>query len=230
MSWGRLDELISQGKTLPPFETDFVDADTYWADYMLGQHNRAMTGQARQLVDSVDLKGMSRLVDLGGGAGSYSIALCQANPMLHSVVVDRAEPLVIAARLVAEYDLTDRIELLEGDFFETDLGDGYDVALVSGVVLIKSQQECRQLFELAERVLRPGGMIIVQDYLRINRTPDQARVDALENLYVKVVFDPKAADRGGEEVAGWLRGSGFQDTRLIPLPTQLALITATKPS
>ena len=103
MSWGSLDELISQGKTLPPFETDFVDADTYWANYMLGQHNRAMTGQAHHLVENVDLEGMSSLIDLGGGAGSYSIALCQANRMLHAVVVDQAEPLAIAARLVAEY-------------------------------------------------------------------------------------------------------------------------------
>ena len=119
--------------------------------------------------------------------------------------------------------------MVEGDFFDAELGHGYDVALVSGVVLIKSEQECRKLFELALGLLRPGGMIIVQDYLRTGRSPDQVRIDKLENLYVKVVFDPRAADREGEEVAGWLRESGFEDTRLIPLPTQLALITATKP-
>ncbi|MDP7225124.1 MAG: hypothetical protein QF909_07935 [SAR202 cluster bacterium] len=98
--------------------------------------------------------------------------------------------------------------MIEGDFFDAELGHGYDVAL---------------------GLLRPGGMIIVQDYLRTGRSPDQVRIDKLENLYVKVVFDPRAADREGEEVAGWLRESGFEDTRLIPLPTQLALITATKP-
>ncbi len=95
-SRGSLDELIRQGKTLLPFETDFVDENTYRANHMLGQHNRAMTGQSDHLVDIVDLAGMQRLIDLGGGAASYSIALCKANPELHSVVVDRPEPLAIA--------------------------------------------------------------------------------------------------------------------------------------
>ncbi|MCH7549889.1 MAG: hypothetical protein IH969_10200, partial [Candidatus Krumholzibacteriota bacterium] len=45
-SWGRLDELIKEGKTLIPYETGYVDADTYWNDYMIGQHNRATSGQA----------------------------------------------------------------------------------------------------------------------------------------------------------------------------------------
>jgi predicted O-methyltransferase YrrM len=229
-SWGRLDEIVRQGKTIPPFETDFVDAETYWTNYMMGQHNRAMTGQARHLVDGVDLNGMRSLVDLGGGAASYSIALCQANPDLRSVVVDRPEPLVIARKLVAENNLTSRISFIESDFFDADLDDGYDVVLVSGVVLIKSDDECRRLFELALRLLSPGGMIIVQDYLRIDRTPDQARVDAMENLYVKVVFDAGAADRDGAEVAEWLLDAGFQHPQLIPAPTQLALVTAKKPS
>ncbi|HAL47390.1 MAG: methyltransferase domain-containing protein [SAR202 cluster bacterium] len=229
-SWGRLDEIVRDGKTIPPFETDFVDAETYWTNYMMGQHNRAMTGQARHLVESVNLEGMRTLVDLGGGAASYSIALCQANPDLRSVVVDQPEPLVIARELVAENSLTGRISFIEGDFFAAGLGDGYDVVLVSGVVLIKSDAECRELFALARRLLSPGGMIIVQDYLRIDRTPDQARVDAMENLYVKVVFDAGAADRDGAEVAGWLRDAGFQDTQLIPAPTQLALVTAKKPA
>ncbi len=78
-SWGRLDEIIREGDTKLPFETGFVDAPTYWTNYMLGQHNRAMTGQGRLLVDNVDLTGKRRMIDLGGGAASYSIALCEAN-------------------------------------------------------------------------------------------------------------------------------------------------------
>ena len=49
-SWGHLDQLIKEGKTQLPYETGYVDALTYWTDYMLGQHNRPATGQAYQLV------------------------------------------------------------------------------------------------------------------------------------------------------------------------------------
>ena len=35
-AWGRLDQLVREGRTLLPFESGFVDAATYWTDYMLG--------------------------------------------------------------------------------------------------------------------------------------------------------------------------------------------------
>ena len=56
MSWGRLDEVIKEGKTLLPYETGYVDAATYWTEYMIGQHNRATSGQAHYLVQSLDLR------------------------------------------------------------------------------------------------------------------------------------------------------------------------------
>ena len=228
-SWGRLDELIIEGKTLLPYETGYVDADTYWRDYMVGQHNRATSGQAQQLVKNVDLKGKHKLVDLGGGAASYSIALCEAFPQLTAVVVDHKEPLSIAKPLVKEHGLEQRVSLLEGNFFEAVLGNDYDVALISGVVLIRPESDCRAVIQLAYDVLAPGGMVIVQDYMRIDPTPARKRLDTMEDLYVLVVFNPGARDRDGEEVVSWLEDTGFRNTKLIPLPTQLALVTAEKP-
>lgn len=228
-SWGRLDEVIREGKTLLPYETGYVDAATYWTDYMMGQHNRAASGQARYLVESVDLRSRRKLLDLGGGAASYSIALCGANPQLKAVVLDSKEPLEIARPLVDEHHLRGQITLLEGDFLQTKLGTDYDVALISGVVLIKSEEDSRRLFKVAYDALLPGGMVIVQDYMRIDHSPERVRLDTLEHMYVMVAFDPGAADREGEEVASWLHDTGFQSVKMIPLPTQLALITAEKP-
>ena len=229
-SWGRLDEVIKEGKTLIPYETGFVDADTYWTNYMIGQHNRATSGQAHYLVQSLDLQEKRKLIDLGGGAASYSIALCDANPQLNAVVVDQKEPLSIAKPLVAESGLQDRITLLEGDFFDTHLGSGYDVCLISGVVLIKPEGDSRRLFKFAFDLLEPGGLVVIQDYMRIEDHPERKRLDTLEDLYVLVAFDPGAGDREGEEVASWLEDTGFKNTKAIQLPTQLGLVTAEKPS
>ncbi|MQG10256.1 MAG: methyltransferase domain-containing protein [SAR202 cluster bacterium] len=228
-SWGRLDEVVRQGKTLLPFETGFVDADTYWNDYMIGQHNRATSGQSRQLVQSLDLKDKRNLIDLGGGAASYSIALCEANPQLKSVVIDQKEPLVVAKSFVEQSSSADRITLLEGNFFDTDIGTGYDVCLISGVVLISPEEDCRKLFKLAFDALESGGLVVVQDYMRLEDNPARKRLDTLEDLYVLVVFNPGAGDREGAEVMSWLEEAGFINPKSVPLPTQLGLITAEKP-
>ena len=228
--WSRLDEIMKAGKSQLPFETGYVDASTYWNNYIMGQHNRAASGQAYHLVENVDLRGRRKLVDLGGGAASYSIALCGANPDLQAVVTERKEPLSIARPLVEEHGLQDRIRLLEGDFFDLELDRDFDVALISGVILIKSEEDCRRLIRLAYDLLLPGGLVIVQDYMRLDDSPERRRLDALENMYVLVAFDPGAEDRDGDVVASWLQDAGFVDTRMIPLPTQLALITAQKPA
>ncbi len=228
-SWGKLDELVKSGETALPFETGYVDSHTYWTNYIMGQHNRAAAGQAYYLVESVDLRGRRKMLDMGGGAASYSIALCGANPQLHSVVVDQKEPLEIARPLVEEHNLQDQIELLQADIFEDNLVSGYDVVLISGVVLIKSEEDCRRLFKRAYGVLEPGGLVIVQDFMRVDDSPSRAFMDTLMDLYVLIAFDPEAGDRSGEEVASWLLDAGFSDTKMIALPTHLELVTAEKP-
>lgn len=228
-AWGRLDQLVMQGRTQLPYESGFVDIPTYWTDYMMGQHNRATAGQGYHLVQSVDLGGRRKMLDLGGGAGSYSIALCGVNPQLHPVVLDRAEPLVLAQGLLEQHGLQDRITLLEGDFNAAHLGSGYDVVLISGVVLIKSEDDCRRLFDLAYQVLEPGGMVIIQDFMRIDHSAERGFMDTLMDIYVLIAFDPGAGDRFGDEVASWLVDTGFVECKMIPLPTHLALIVADKP-
>ncbi|RKZ61818.1 MAG: hypothetical protein DRR08_07715 [Candidatus Parabeggiatoa sp. nov. 2] len=230
-TWGKLDTLLLEGRTELPFENCFTDVPTYWTDYMKAQHNRAMMGQGAKLVENVDLNGKQKLLDLGGGTGSYSIALCAANPQLKSVVVDQKEPLDIARKIVDEHDLANRITLVEGDFNTIKLDSDYDAVLISGVIVLLSEEENRHVFLRAYNALLPGGLIIVQDFMRIDHKPTRQFLDTMMDLYLLVGFAPSAGDRSGDEVASWLKGTGFVNVKQIPLPTQqLALIIAEKPA
>jgi ubiquinone/menaquinone biosynthesis C-methylase UbiE len=170
------------------------------------------------------------MLDLGGGAASYSLALCEANPQLHSDVVDAKEPLAIAQPLVEAHHLQDRITLIEGNMHTIDLGQDSDVVLISGVVLIKSEDDCRRIFRRAFDALKPGGLIIVQDFMRIDHGEKRRFLDTMMDMYVVVGFDPGAGDRYGDDYAAWLQDTGFNHINQIPLPTQLAIMTAEKPS
>ena len=110
-----------------------------------------------------------------------------------------------------------------------NLSQDYDAALISGVVLITSEEASRRMFKLAHEALVPGGIIMVQDYMRLDHSPVRNKLDTMENLYVMVAFHPGAQDREGEEIVSWLEDTGFINPKMIPLPTQLALITAEKP-
>ncbi|MEN8219576.1 MAG: methyltransferase [Pseudomonadota bacterium] len=228
-TWGKLDTLLLEGRTELPFENGFTDVPTYWTDYMNAQHNRAMMGQGAKLVENVDLNGKQKLLDLGGGTGSYSIALCAANPQLKAVVVDQKEPLEIARQIIDEHTSTDQITLVEGDFNIIELDRDYDVVLISSVMVIHSEAENLQIFRRAYNSLLPGGLIIIQDFMRIDHQPTRQFFDTMMDLYLLVGFTPNAGDRSGDEVASWLKGTGFVNIKQIPLPTQFALIAAEKP-
>jgi cyclopropane fatty-acyl-phospholipid synthase-like methyltransferase len=230
LAWGKLDQLIIEGRTEPPFENKFVDVPTYWRDYMYGQHNRAESGQAANLAEKVNLAGKRKLLDLGGGMGSYTVPLCKENPDLRADIVDQKEPLELALKIVEENNLTDRIFLKEGDFHTIELDTDYDAVLVSGVVCIKSETECASVFQRAFNALAPGGMVIVQDFMRIGDNPHKNFLDTMMDLYLKIAFNPEAGDFAGEEVVSWLKGTGFINFKQIPLPTQLNIITAEKPN
>ncbi|MBC7852522.1 MAG: methyltransferase, partial [Pirellulaceae bacterium] len=76
---------------------------------------------APHLAANVPLEGTKHLFDVGGGTGIYSIALVQKNPELRAVILDRPEVLKIAAEMAEEYGVRDRLELLPGDMFTTEL-------------------------------------------------------------------------------------------------------------
>ena len=141
-----------------------------------------MIGPGKNRVENVELRGKQKRLDLGGGTGSYSIALCQANPQLKAVLIDQKEPLEMARRLVDESKLSDRITLIEGDMNTVELDNDYDVVLISGVVLIVAEEMCLRVFRRAYNALCPGGLFIVQDYMQIDRSPKRHFLDMMMDL------------------------------------------------
>nr|VFJ90863.1 MAG: Ubiquinone/menaquinone biosynthesis C-methylase UbiE [Candidatus Kentron sp. H]VFJ91891.1 MAG: Ubiquinone/menaquinone biosynthesis C-methylase UbiE [Candidatus Kentron sp. H]VFJ98547.1 MAG: Ubiquinone/menaquinone biosynthesis C-methylase UbiE [Candidatus Kentron sp. H] len=228
-TWAKLDELVVNGKAQLPFENGFVSEDRYWSDYMLGQHNRVLTGQGDNLARHVDLTRRHTLLDLGGGTGGYSIAICQAHPHVQVDLVDQTEPLQIARRLVKDAGLAQRITLIEADMHTVRLDKQYDAVLISGVVLLQSEAENRSIFQRAFEFLRPGGLIIIQDYLRLEYGDARHYLDTMMDLYVQLCFTPKAGDWRGTDIEVWMRDAGFTEIRKIPVPTHLAIMTAEKP-
>ena len=144
-------------------------------------------------------------------------------------VIDSKEPLAIARQVVDAAGLAERVVLVEGDFCRMDLGHDADVVLISGVVLIKPEGFCRDLFRIAHDALKPGGTLILQDFMQMPGTPPERQVlDAITDLYLIAAFDSGGGNRRSHEYASWLNDAGFVDTIEHPDPPDLAIITGTK--
>jgi hypothetical protein len=96
-----------------------------------------------------------RLLDLGGGHGLYSIALCQKNPGLDAVVFDLPPVTAATQDFISRYR-ANRVSVLPGDFFKDPIGSGYDI-------IFSSSNPGGKVPELIPKIacaLNPGGLFI----------------------------------------------------------------------
>ncbi len=118
-----------------------------------------------------------------------------------------------------------------GDFFEDDLGSGYDVALLFDVVHMFEAKRSGALVRRVAESLRPGGRLIVMDQLagRVGGAVAvaTARLTAL-NLFVGTGGQTYTA----REIEAWMHDAGLTKTqhrRLLRTPG-FGLVSGHKPA
>jgi SAM-dependent methyltransferase len=120
---------------------------------------------APQAAQRVDLAGRRRLLDLGGGPGTYAIHFCRANAALAAVVFDRPTTRPFAREVIARHGLAARITFQAGDYLYDPLPADCDVAWLSHVLHAESPENCRMLLDRVHAALDSGGLILIHDFL-----------------------------------------------------------------
>jgi SAM-dependent methyltransferase len=150
------------------------------------------------------------ILDVGGGSGIYSRTWLEANPKAVAEQVDWAPINKIARRLLDEQGLADRFTTRDGDFHEVDLGEeSHDVAVYSHIAHQESPQSNVELFGRLRRALRPGGVLVVCDYVvDDDRSGPPFALTFASEMLVK-------SQHGGtwrrRDYQDWLRAAGFDD-------------------
>lgn len=194
--------------------------------YSESQH-AASLGPAALLAAQVDLSGRQRLLDVGGGSGAFSIALCQLHPELHSTILDFPNVLEVTRKRVAEAGLESRFDLLPGNALATEWPTGQDAVLFSYVSGSVSQEGVEDLYRRAHRALEPGGVTLVHDFMvDDDRTgPPLTAIWALQHA----TFTPGAVSLTPGFVTGLLGEIGFDDISVTPfIPGMTSLVQARK--
>lgn len=224
--WSRLPEALRTGqrqRARSPFRGDPVAA----RNLLLSIHRNARSRAADILLNHViDLQDRRRMLDLGGGAGTYSVAFCRAHQELHSTLVDRPIAAAVARDVVASAGLEDRIAILEYDVDEGELPASYDFIWISNVIHSRSYNANRALLERLLSRLEPGGMIAIHDLIMENdRTAPAA--GAVLSLHM-LLNNGVGRCYTFQEVNGWLDGAGFVEVHWIRDNEEMSIVTATR--
>ncbi|MDI6895494.1 MAG: methyltransferase [Bacillota bacterium] len=161
---------------------------------------------AAELAETLDMTGVRRLMDLGGGSGVVSLALLNRHPDLTAVVVDIANVCVAGREICATSPAAERLAYHAADFLQDELPSGFDMVLECDVGIYGEA-----LFRKLRTVLNPGGRLVIVDELA-----HPARVPSLSRLihaFRASLADPDSTTPTAAEVQSLLTQAGF---RLVP--------------
>lgn len=214
-TWGRLEDALRAGKPALAAETYLGDDAARTRGFVIAMHERAV-GIARALVAVLDLTGRRRMLDVGGGPGTYSVLLTERFPGLTSEVLELPGVAAVARELVAAAGAADRVSLRDGDYHSADFGHGKDVVLMSGMFHRESPATCARLVERAVACLEPGGLLVVSDVFT-DPGGAQPAFAAMFGLNMMLTA-PDGGVHADADVQRWMADCGLGDIRTAPLP------------
>ena len=122
-------------------------------------------GPARLMARREDLGGATKLLDVGGGSGAYTLAFLKQNPKLQATILDFPETTETARRYAIEAGMSDRVTYIQGNALTTEWPPEQDVVLMSYVWSAVGGDDIRTLAHCAFQALKPEGLVLVHDFM-----------------------------------------------------------------
>ena len=167
------------------------------------------------------------LMDIGGGQGTFLLAVAAAFPQLNLTLFDLPAVASLAQKNFSAAGIADRAAAVGGSFFETPLPQGADVITILRVLYDHDDHRALAILRAAYAALPSGGSLLVAEPM--SETPGaESMGSAYFGFYLLAMG--KGRSRSASVLADMIRQAGFREPRLQPtrLPLQVGLIVAKK--
>lgn len=179
-SWINLDQAVEKGGPLS--RSSEVSEEEGRESFLMGMFNIGM-GIAPALSKELGLKGCSRLLDLGGGPGTYAIHFCMNNPGMEAVVCDLPTTRAFAEKTIDRFHMGNRVWFSPGDYTRDNfcLAPEFDAVWLSHILHGEGPQMAQKIVSRAVAALKPGGRILIHEFI-LDNTMDNPVFPALFSL------------------------------------------------
>jgi 2-polyprenyl-3-methyl-5-hydroxy-6-metoxy-1,4-benzoquinol methylase len=231
--WERLEEMVRTGKTVDLHLSLKGNPDA-WKVYLLGLKDLAAWASREILRRVRPPRGAKLLLDLGGGHGGYSEAVCRKYSAMKAVVFDLPEACSVGMELVHRSGLQDRIRFIPGDLAQDNLdekitGGGlrYDFVFMFNILHHFDAKMNRSSLKKIFTTINPGGRLVILDLFK--RPDDRRQLPMLATLFFMITSG------GGiysyDETKRWLTEARFERCRMLNLLSVpgASLVVADKP-
>jgi len=226
-TWSNLTETIRKGVNMKKDQAVYKDKERQRA--FIGAMHVIGHNLAEEIADTLDLDPYRKLLDIGGGSGTYTIAFLKKNPKLTAILFDLEDVIPLAEERLKHDGYLDRVSLESGDLNSDEFPEGCDLVLLSAIIHMNSPDQNTDLFRRIYKALTPGGILLIRDHIMDeSRTVPPAGALFALNMLVNT--------QGGDtytfrEIEMALSECGFVDIKLSKKGERMdCLVEATKNS
>ena len=117
-------------------------------------------GDPAYVAQRLDLSRVSRFADIGGGPGTYAVAMLHRWPHLRAAIYDLPATLEVARRILTEREpaALERIDLVRVDYLYDEIPGPCGALFMSNIIHNENETANAELFRKCFRALEPGGL------------------------------------------------------------------------
>ena len=225
-SWVRLADSVRTGNPAPRPPMDSEEGRVRHRNFIMAMHNFA-SQRTGKVIGSLDLSGVRRVLDVGGGPGTYAFAFARALPDASVTIFDSPPTCAIASENIAAQKLESRINAVPGDFNADPLGSGFDLIFMSSILHIYSPAENKKLIKKAFKSLNPGGQLVVVE-ITVDKTGTEPELGAMFAINM-LVNTETGTSYAPETMKPWFAAAGFEKVKTALADERNVVITGRKP-
>ena len=107
------------------------------------------------------------LLDVGCGAGNYSLQMLSKIPNLQCTLVDLSKPMLDKAYERVSKKTNQQVTVLQGDIRNVDLRESQFDIILAGAVLhhLREDKDWETTFTKLYNLLKPGGVLMISDLI-----------------------------------------------------------------
>ncbi|MEJ2256307.1 MAG: methyltransferase [Woeseiaceae bacterium] len=166
---------------------------------------------AAQIVDDVSFRDSRRLLDIGGGDGTFAIAVARRWPTLQVTVADLPAVIPLARENIARAGLAGRIDTVGLDVLRDTLPTGHDCATLIRILHDHEDAAVARLLAATRDAMVPGGRLLVVEPMAGADAAGRL-VQAYFSVYLLAMGQGRP--RTPAELTARIEAAGFENIRL----------------
>lgn len=200
---------------------DYCQSDPEFAEAFNGAMTGMSAAASEVVVQAYDFSGIETLVDVGGGHGYLLACILRNNPDLRGKLIDLPHVVKGSAPAFDVAGLSDRVELVGGDFFETvPSGDAY---IAKHIIHDWDDEHCIVLLTNMRKAMSGNGrVLLVEAVIPPGNAPSLAKLLDLEMLH----STHGGRERSEGEFAELFAAAGLKLNRIVPTASYFSVVEA----